>query len=505
MNYDLMTNVQLESLPPALEGKDILAKAKTGTGKTLAFLIPLVERIAKLKTAQKPAHNTILSLIISPTRELAQQIAEECRQLVTFHNLDILVVVGGTSVTKDLNQLKRKLPHILIATPGRLIDHLQNQGLTESVQGLQALVLDEADQLLEMGFRPDIERILRQLPDPKSRQTLLFSATMPKDVRTIAKIAMRSDYLYLDTVGEEESTHQHVPQHYTVVQKGETIPELIKVLDEAIAARPNDYKIIVFFTTARLTSFFSTVFEQLGYAALEIHSRKSQAHRTRVSEQFRNGCRSVLFTSDVSARGMDYPDVTRVIQVGLPASKEQYIHRLGRTARAGKNGDGVLLLNDYEASFLKDLSDLPLQSRSGSRGSAAATKRVSGVLAALDERVCSLAYQSWLGFNNSHLKKFGWSKERLVSEANDWVNQVCGLQQPPLVSARAAAMMGLKGVPGLRIEGKDGAPKQQRNANTNNNTGTAGGRGGADSPVNVNANVNVNGAPNGRNGGRYRR
>ncbi|CAM9901402.1 unnamed protein product, partial [Scytosiphon promiscuus] len=347
LGYETLTKVQNQSIPPALAGHDVLAKAKTGTGKTLSFLLPAIEGIARTPRAQRRGIST---LIISPTRELAQQIADEANQVLTFHDISLICVVGGTNIKSDVRGFRANPPpDIVVATPGRLNDHLDNYGLASAMQGLSHLIFDEADQLLEMGFRPAIEAILRYMPDCRSRQTLLFSATMPQDVRKIAQLALKDQYQFVDCVGEEESTHQHVPQQFTVCGQEQQAEELCQLLRENMAADPRGHKIIVFFTTARLTQFYAELCNLMGFPVLEIHSRKSQGHRNKVSDQFRNGQGLVMFTSDVSARGMDYPDVSAVIQVGLPSDKAQYIHRLGRTARAGKGGHGILLLCDFES------------------------------------------------------------------------------------------------------------------------------------------------------------
>ena len=214
LRYEFMTIVQQQSCPVGLTGVDILAKAKTGTGKTLSFLIPAVEHI--VRAGNSPG---IKVLIISPTRELAMQIYEEAMLLVRFHNgVKVMVVVGGTNMNKDKNGF-REQPAMLVATPGRLNDHLENSGLDRQLTNMRCMIFDEADQLLDMGFRPAIQQMLARLPPKDTRQTLLFSATMPNDVKAIAQLAMRQQYSFIDTVGAEESTHQHVPQQFLIASK----------------------------------------------------------------------------------------------------------------------------------------------------------------------------------------------------------------------------------------------------------------------------------------------
>lgn len=462
--YEFMTAVQAETLPLILkENKDCLAKAKTGTGKTLAFMIPTIEKITASMSNNAKQRSDICCLVISPTRELAQQIGAETEKLLSFHKSylkKVVVCVGGTNKNKDVKLLSGTTP-IVVATPGRLLDHLQTSGLAERMARLDTLIFDEADQLLDMGFRPDIERILRLLqPSRQTRQTLLFSATIPSSVSEIAGIAMRQDYNFVDTVGEDsEQTHMHVQQQLMVAPQALQIEALASILERETRSN-KDYKIIVFFTTARLTGFlaelFNSVKNQTGYDVLEIHSRKSQKQRERASEEFRKRKNAIMFSSDVTARGMDYPDVSFVLQVGL-TDRSQYIHRLGRTARAGKDGKGGLLLADYEKDHMvrKELSDMPLEATSIptlDNAAAAATRAIQNVSRIKDLHVSAeQAYRAWLGYYNGHLKKVKWDKKTLVQQANMWGIQI-GLKEQPSLQKRTIGKMGLRGTPGLVIE-----------------------------------------------------
>ncbi|CAM9673398.1 unnamed protein product, partial [Ascophyllum nodosum] len=449
LRYETMTKVQQGAIPPALAGNDLLAKAKTGTGKTLAFLLPAVEGVARTPRSRRQG---ISVLIVSPTRELAQQIADEAKQVLTFHDIGLLCVVGGTNIKADIRGFRANPPpDILVATPGRLNDHLENHGLAPSMQSLAFLVFDEADQLLEMGFRPAIEAIMNYLPRRERRQTLLFSATMPTDVEQIARVALKDRYEFVDCVGREENTHQHVPQEFTVCTQENQVQELCQLLRDNMDADPQGHKIIVFFTTARLTQFYAELCNFMGFSVLEIHSRKSQGHRTKVTERFRNGRGLIMFTSDVSARGMDYPDVSAVLQVGLPSDKAQYIHRLGRTARAGKAGHGVLLLCEFESSFLSEVKDLPLQRRERlSEGQVTAlTPAINAALDRMDYTSVVCAYQAWLGFYNGQLRRVRWTKDDLVAQANYWITTVCRQPEVPAIQAKTLGKMGLRGVRGI--------------------------------------------------------
>ena len=475
-----MSKVQAQTIGVSLRGGDVLARAKTGTGKTLAFLVPAIERL-RLQGPNRRA-DSVGALIISPTRELATQIAEEAKMLLHYlPHFQLQVVFGGTNIRTDLSKLKRRAPDVLVATPGRLNDLLENHGLQQQMKALSVMVFDEADQLLEMGFRPAITQMLNMLPPKQTRQTLLFSATMPADIMGIARFALRESFEHIDCVGEEQSTHQHVAQSVLVHPLETQIVELAFVLKEAMALDPDDFKIICFFTTARLTQFFAELFNLMPgreFSVLEIHSRKSQSSRTKVSDRFRTGNRLIMFTSDVSARGMDYPDVTRIVQVGMPSDKNQYVHRLGRTARAGKSGDGVLLLADFERSFLHGCKDQPIKNRAATQRSAQFDNVKSGIeraLGALPLLTIQTAYQAWLGFYNSHLRKLRWSQTDLVSMANHWVMDCVGAEEPPSLMARTVSQMGLKGVPGLRVEGRNGVPARDQGQG---GRGFRGGRGG---------------------------
>lgn len=291
-------------------------------------------------------------------RELAEQIAREARALLTFHtNLTVEIVIGGTNIKSERSRLLRGCD-VLVATPGRLVDHLEStDGFAAAMsRSCRAFVLDEADKMLDMGFRPALDRILAVLP--AQRQTLLFSATVPQSVLQMTKVALRASHKYINTVSEAEAqTNVQVHQEYVLTTMDNVLPTLVRTVRHQ--TRVMGHKVIVFFTTARLTSFMAAIFSAMGTPVLEMHSRKSQSQRSAASKRFFEETDVVMFSSDVSARGMDYPDVTAVIQVGL-TDREQYIHRLGRTARAGKEGCGLLLLAGDEHVLLRDLKDLPL-------------------------------------------------------------------------------------------------------------------------------------------------
>jgi ATP-dependent RNA helicase MSS116 len=463
--YVNMTKVQAMTVEPCLSGCDVVAKAKTGTGKTLGFLIPAVEMGLVRK---QPSKGHVAVLCLSPTRELAQQTAEEAKALLTFHSkaFGVQCVVGGTNMKSEQSALKRSPPpSVLVATPGRLNDHLENSGLADLCKALRVLVFDEADQLLDMGFRPAIEKVLSFLPSKETRQTLLFSATFPQQVNAIAQTALRctgkGKYQMIDTIGDEEVPTHKIPQSYLMTSIEEQMPAVMCAL--AQQAKKSDHKVIVFLPTARQTQLFAEVFNALvdlrvfKAKCLEIHSRKSQPQRTRASDEFRNASKAILFSSDVSARGMDYPDVTFVLQCGAPSDKAQYVHRLGRTARAGKSGCGLLVLADFEKFFIQQIKDLPIKQEKPT-DRAELDKMWYSTEDALknahraNPQLGGQAYQAWMGFYNSYLGKLHWTKEQLVSQANYYAVECMKLSGPPPLEPKTVGKMGLKGTPGLVIE-----------------------------------------------------
>ncbi|XP_068665801.1 DEAD-box ATP-dependent RNA helicase 31-like [Aristolochia californica] len=449
--FERMTVVQEATLPIILKGKDVLAKAKTGTGKTVAFLLPAIEVITKLpppdRDNKRPPINV---LIVCPTRELANQAAKEAVSLLKFHpSIGAQVVIGGTRLTLEQKRMQTNPCQILVATPGRLRDHIENTpGFATRLMGVKVLVLDEADHLLDMGFRKDIEKIIAAVP--KQRQTLLFSATVPEEVRQICHIALRRDHEFINTVEEgSEETHSQVKQMHLVAPLDQHFPMLYSILKDHISEEA-DYKVIIFCTTAMVTRLVAELLSELKLNVREIHSRKSQSYRDRVSDEFRKSKGLILVTSDVSARGVDYPDVTLVIQVGVPSDREQYIHRLGRTGRKGKEGSGILLLATWEEFFLSSIRNLPISKAPLTSVDPDSAKKVDHALAHVEMKDKAAAYQSWLGYYNSQ-KNVGRDKVKLVQLANEFSRSM-GLDSPPAISKLVLGKMGLKNVPGLRVK-----------------------------------------------------
>ncbi|OAE29575.1 hypothetical protein AXG93_702s1290 [Marchantia polymorpha subsp. ruderalis] len=450
MGYEKMTKVQEATFPVILEGRDVLAKAKTGTGKTIAFLLPSIEAIIKANADRKLTGRCPINvLIICPTRELASQAATEAKTLFSYHKkMDAQIVIGGTNMNTEANNLQKNPCQVLVATPGRLLDHMQtSKEILQQLGHLKVLVLDEADRLLDMGFKKDLDRIIKMLP--AARQTLLFSATVPPEVHQVSQVALKKDHAFIDTVGkDDEETHAKVEQSYVIVPLENQLESIFSLLEKHTQEEP-DYKVLVFCTTARVTGLMAEISTNFGYNTLEIHSRKSQAFRTRVSDTFRNSTGGVImFTSDVSARGVDYPDVTLVIQLGCPSGREDYIHRLGRTGRAGKEGQGILVLAPWEKGFLRALKDISIEECTDLKVSNSVKSKVEKALSYTSNDAKEKAYAAWLGYYNS-AKMLALSKTELVRLAN-FYSSTLGLDEPPLLMKKTIGMMGLRGVPGLR-------------------------------------------------------
>ncbi|CAA0816626.1 DEAD-box ATP-dependent RNA helicase 26 [Striga hermonthica] len=447
--YERMTLVQEATLPVILKGKDVLAKAKTGTGKTVAFLLPAIELVVKSSpVGLDQKRPPILVLVICPTRELASQAATEANTLLKYHpSIGVQVVIGGTRLALEQKRMQANPCQILVATPGRLRDHIENtSGFATRLMGVKVLVLDEADHLLDMGFRKEIERIIAAVP--KQRQTLLFSATVPQEVRQICHIALKRDHEFINTVQEgSEDTHAQVRQTHLVAPLDKHFPLLYTLLKEHIADDVN-YKILVFCTTAMVTRLVADLLGELNLNVREIHSRKPQSYRTRISDEFRKSKGLILVTSDVSARGVDYPDVTLVVQIGVPADRQQYIHRLGRTGRKGKEGQGILMLAPWEEFFLSSIKDLPLSKAPEPLVDPDTRKKVERALSHVEMKNKEAAYQAWLGYYNSN-RNIGRDKYRLVELANEF-SRCMGLDNPPAIPKLVLGKMGLKNIPGLR-------------------------------------------------------
>ncbi|EPQ53699.1 DEAD-domain-containing protein [Gloeophyllum trabeum ATCC 11539] len=522
-----MTPVQAAVLPltPTLvrshkdaEGhpRDLLVRAKTGTGKTLAFLIPAVEgrlraiedHVDKVirdqghkntpdvrrRIAKVFARNDAGILVISPTRELATQIATEAQRLTTHHNdMEVQLFVGGEGKRKQMRDWMKLPRDTVVATPGRLRDLIENEpDVAKGLSKVRTLILDECDTLLDMGFRDDLDAIVEALPPTPERQTLLFSATINRAVQQTARRLLAKDFISIDTVSADDSpVHAHIPQYHTVLPSAkEQLPHLLRLIAHDQLANPGKSKIMVFCSTTKHTKLLTSQLLDLKAGLpvkemkiYEIHSRKDQGVRTRTSDAFRKDTSpsSILVSSDVSARGVDYPGVTRVIQLGIPSSTDQYVHRVGRTGRAGSRGRGDLVLLPWEVGFVSwQLTEISLKpvttTELESQVLALAEKHdadpnafvadapvrpeafrnplvpliknipahVQEVQRHVDTNEVEETFASVLGYYASRDGDLRVSKSVILEGLKDWATQACGLGVPPFLTDSFLAKLGYR-------------------------------------------------------------
>ncbi|MFD1706963.1 DEAD/DEAH box helicase [Siminovitchia sediminis] len=334
MGFEEATPIQAKTIPLSMEGKDLIGQAQTGTGKTAAFGIPLIEKI-------NPDDHQVQGIIIAPTRELAIQVSEELYKIAIDSRVRVLAVYGGSDIQRQIRALK-KGPQIVVGTPGRVLDHINRRTL--KLGNVHTVILDEADEMLNMGFIDDIEAILKTVPE--DRQTLLFSATMPEPIRRIAERFMKSPELV--KVKAREMTVPLIEQFFIKVPEREKFDVLSRLLDVQ-----SPELAIVFGRTKRRVDELSNALTIRGYTAEGIHGDLSQAKRLSVLRKFKEGKVDVLVATDVAARGLDISGVTHVYNYDIPQDPESYVHRIGRTGRAGKEGIAVTFVSPREMGYLR--------------------------------------------------------------------------------------------------------------------------------------------------------
>jgi ATP-dependent RNA helicase RhlE len=342
--YAQPTEIQARAIPPLLEGRDLLGCARTGTGKTAAFVLPILQRLAASKRPLR--RTTARALILVPTRELAAQVHLSSRTYGRHLNLSTALVYGGVGQGPQVRALTRGV-EILVATPGRLLDLLEQGHL--SLAAVEIVVLDEADQMLDLGFLPAMKRILAAVP--ARRHTLLFSATMPPAIATLAEKILSNPVRIV--VAQVASTVDEVDQRVHFVEPGAKADLLAEVLADGSAHRT-----LVFTRTKRGADRLVKVLRARGLRAEAIHGNKSQGTRERALEGFRHGHRVVLVATDIAARGIDVDGITHVVNYELPNVPETYVHRIGRTARAGATGTAISFCAPDEREFLRDIERL---------------------------------------------------------------------------------------------------------------------------------------------------
>ncbi|XP_067891220.1 ATP-dependent RNA helicase DDX18 [Heterodontus francisci] len=436
MNFTHMTQIQQKSIRPLLEGRDILAAAKTGSGKTLAFLIPAIELIYKLKFM--PRNGTGV-LVLSPTRELAMQTYGVLKELMTHHVHTYGLLMGGSNRNAEAQKLANGI-NIIIATPGRLLDHMQNTpGFM--YKNLQCLVIDEADRILEVGFEEELKQIIRLLP--KRRQTMLFSATQTRKVEDLAKISLKKEPLYVGVDDDKETaTVDGLEQGYVVCPSEKRFLLLFTFLK-----KNRKKKLMVFFSSCMSVKYHYELLNYIDLPVMAIHGKQKQTRRTSTFFQFCNANDGILLCTDVAARGLDIPEVDWIVQYDPPDDPKEYIHRVGRTARGiNARGHALLILRAEELGFLRYLKQarVPLNEFEFS------WSKISNIQVQLEKLIeknyylhksAQEAYKSYIRAYDSHSLKEIYSVRTLDLPK---VALSFGFKVPPYVDLNINASKGMK-------------------------------------------------------------
>ena len=338
------TAIQSAVIPIAMAGDDLIGCADTGTGKTAAFLLPILNRMIRARNAAPDERGFTRVLILAPTRELAVQIADDVEGFTYHTDITSIAVYGGVDMGPQERALKSGVD-IVIATPGRLMDHMRSR--TVSFSKLDTLVLDEADRMMDMGFWPDVRRIVESLPDSAARQTLLFSATMPEEVMKLAdEVVHDARYVQIGSAGGPAKSITHAIENVAAAEKTEWLAKFL---------RRTQGPVLVFMRTKSGAERLARKLATLGLKAAALHADRTQAQRTQAVEGFRSGRYRVLVATDVAARGLDIDGITHVVNYEVPNSRETYVHRVGRTGRAAATGTALTLVSPEEARALQAL------------------------------------------------------------------------------------------------------------------------------------------------------
>ncbi|KAF8100192.1 hypothetical protein N665_0229s0022 [Sinapis alba] len=411
MDFKHMTQIQAGSIPPLLEGKDVLGAARTGSGKTLAFLIPAVELLFKERFSPRNGTGVI---VICPTRELAIQTKNVAEELLKHHSLTVSMVIGGNNRRSEAQRIANG-SNLLIATPGRLLDHLQHtKGFI--FKHLKCLVIDEADRILEENFEEDMNKILKILP--KTRQTALFSATQTSKVQDLARVSLTSPVLVDVDDGRRKVTNEGLEQGYCVVPSEKRLLLLISFLKKNL-----NKKIMVFFSTCKSVQFHAEIMKLINVDSCDIHGGLDQNRRTKTFFDFMKAEKGILLCTDVAARGLDIPAVDWIIQYDPPDKPTEYIHRVGRTARGeGAKGKALLVLIPEELQFIRYLkaAKVPVKELEFNE------KKLLNVRSALEKyvakdynlnKIAKEAYRAYIAAYNSHSLKDIFNVHRLDLQA----------------------------------------------------------------------------------------
>ncbi|NHC07419.1 DEAD/DEAH box helicase [Azonexus fungiphilus] len=347
MGYSKPTPIQAKAIPLVVSGKDIMGGAQTGTGKTAAFTLPILQRILPFASSSpSPAKHPVRALILAPTRELAMQVFESVKDYSKHTPIRAMCAYGGVDIKPQIAELKKGV-EVLVATPGRLLDHVESKSV--SFNSVQALVLDEADRMLDMGFIPDVTRILNMLP--QQRQSLLFSATFSEEIKKLADTMLKQPVLV--EVARRNQVSETITHRVHPVSEYGKRGLLTKLLKSGEIRQ-----CIVFMRTKQGCSRLTRELQRAGIQADAIHGDKSQLDRIKALEAFKAGQTHALIATDVAARGLDVDDLPYVINYELPHTPEDYVHRIGRTGRAGKSGNAISLVSAHEVGYLIEIEKL---------------------------------------------------------------------------------------------------------------------------------------------------
>jgi ATP-dependent RNA helicase RhlE len=347
MGYESMTPIQAQAIPVVLQGRDVMGAAQTGTGKTAAFSLPLLQRMLKHENAStSPARHPVRALVLLPTRELADQVAEQVRLYAKYTNLRSTVVFGGMDMKPQTAELKKGV-EVLVATPGRLLDHIEAKNCV--LNQVEYVVLDEADRMLDIGFLPDLQRILSYLP--KTRTTLLFSATFSPEIKRLASSYLQ-DPITIE-VARSNATASTVEQHFYRVDDDDKRPVLRQILRERGVSQA-----FVFVNSKLGCARLARSLERDGLKTTALHGDKSQDERLKALDAFKQGQVDLLVCTDVAARGLDIKDVPAVFNFDIPFNAEDYVHRIGRTGRAGASGLAVSFVSGKDTRLMADIEKL---------------------------------------------------------------------------------------------------------------------------------------------------
>ncbi|HUU17294.1 MAG TPA: DEAD/DEAH box helicase [Sedimentisphaerales bacterium] len=338
--YSAPTEIQSQAIPAAIRGRDVIGCAQTGTGKTAAFVLPILDRLSHEPAAKK---RVVKALVLTPTRELALQIEKAIRGYGRFVDIRTLAVYGGVNIKGQLNALKRGVD-IVVATPGRLMDHMERG--TIDLKHIEVLVLDEADRMLDMGFINDVQRIVSVLPG--KRQTMLFSATISQEVKSLAAEMQKSPEMI--QIGRPRNPIETITQHIYPVRKEQKMDLLVHMLSDS-----QMYSVLVFSRTKRGADKINRRLKRAGVVSIAIHSGRTQGQRLLAMDGFKRGTYQVMVATDIAARGINIEGISHVINYDVPAYAEDYVHRIGRTGRATALGDAITFVSYDEQKYLRKI------------------------------------------------------------------------------------------------------------------------------------------------------